>query len=125
MPEADRTFLQMMAVFAEWEARKISERTKSALAQVKAQGRTLGCPTPQIGSAIGVAKIKVKADKYADRVGPIVQDIIRRSGASTMRDIAAALEARGVATPRGNTNWGPTQASNLLKRLNLKEQINA
>ena len=44
MPEADRTFLQMMAVFAEWEARKISERTKSALAQVKAQGRTLGCP---------------------------------------------------------------------------------
>jgi hypothetical protein len=34
-----------------------------------------------------------------------------------MRDIAAALEARGVATPRGNTNWGPTQVSNLLKRI--------
>ncbi len=29
MPEADRTFLQMAAVFAEWEAKKISERTKS------------------------------------------------------------------------------------------------
>ncbi len=33
MPEADRTFLQMAAVFAEWEAKKISERTKSAQAQ--------------------------------------------------------------------------------------------
>jgi len=120
MPEADRTFLQMMAVFAEWEARKISERTKAALAQVKAQGRTLGCPTPEIGSAIGVQVIKVKADKYADKVGPIVRDIIARSGASTLRDIAAALEARGVATPRGNVTWGPTQASNLLKRLNLE-----
>lgn len=61
----------------------------------------------------------IKADKYADRVGPIVRDIIARSGASTLRDIAAALEARGVATPRGNVTWGPTQASNLLKRLNL------
>ena len=47
-----------------------------------------------------------------------VRDIIARSGASTLRDIAAALEARGVATPRGNVTWGPTQASNLLKRLN-------
>jgi hypothetical protein len=61
--------------------------------------------------------IQAKADKYADRVGPIVRDIIRKTGADTMRDIAAALEARGVATPRGNTNWGPTQVSNLLKRI--------
>jgi DNA invertase Pin-like site-specific DNA recombinase len=117
MPEADRTFLQMMAVFAEWEARKISDRTKAALAQVKAQGRSLGCPTPQIGSAIGVAKIQAKADKYAERVGPIVRDIITKSGADTMRDIAAALQARGVATPRGNINWNASQVSNLLKRI--------
>ena len=115
--KAKATFLQMMAVFAEWEARKISERTKAALAQVKAQGRTLGCPTPQIGSAIGVAKIQAKADRYAERVGPIVRDIITKSGADTMRDIAAALQARGVATPRGNTNWNASQVSNLLKRI--------
>lgn len=118
-PEADRTFLQMMAVFAEWEARKISERTKAALAQVKAKGRTLGSPTPQIGSAIGVRRVIDKACAYADRVAPIVRDIIA-SGGGTIRDIAAALEARGVATPRGNMTWGPTQASNLLKRLNLE-----
>jgi DNA invertase Pin-like site-specific DNA recombinase len=117
MPEADRTFLQMMAVFAEWEARKISERTKAALAQVKAQGRTLGSPTPQVGSAVGVAKIQAKADAYAERVGPVVRDIIKRSGASTLRDIAGVLTARNIETPRGNTEWHASQVANLLKRI--------
>lgn len=117
MPEADRTFLQMMAVFAEWEARKIGERTKAALAQVKLQGRKLGCPTPEIGSALGIAKIQAKADRYAERVGPVVREIIRASGASTLRDIAAALTARGIETPRKNINWHPSQVGNLLKRI--------
>lgn len=117
MPEADRTFLQMMAVFAEWEARKISERTKAALAQVKAQGRSLGSPTPEIGSAEGVRVIKAKANAYADKVGPMVRDIIKRSGASTLRDIAEVLTARAVETPRGNTEWHASQVSNLLKRI--------
>ena len=117
MPEADRTFLQMMAVFAEWEARKISERTKAALAQVKAQGRTLGCPTPKVGSAAGIVRIQAKADAYAQRVGPVVRDIMNRCGANTLRDIAAELTMRGIETPRGNTDWRASQVSNLLKRI--------
>jgi DNA invertase Pin-like site-specific DNA recombinase len=117
MPEADRTFLQMMAVFAEWEARKISERTKAALAQVKAKGRKLGSPTPQIGSAIGVAKVQAKADKYADRIGPVVREILAKTGATTLRDIAEVLMARGIDTPRGGCMWNPSQVSNLLKRI--------
>ena len=117
MPEADRTFLQMMAVFAEHEARKISERTKAALAQVKAQGRKLGCPTPQIGSAEGVRVLKAKADAYAEKVGPLVLDIMAKSGAKTLREIAQALTARGVQTPRGNTEWHPSQVSNIIIRI--------
>lgn len=117
MPEADRTFLQMMAVFAEYEAGRISKRTKEALAVVKKQGRKLGSPTPEIGSAEGTKVIVAKADAYAERVGPIVRDIIRKTGASTLRDIAAALTARGVETPRGNQEWAASQVSNLLKRI--------
>lgn len=117
MPEADRTFLQMMAVFAEWEARKISERTKAALAQVKAQGRKLGSPTPEIGSAAGIAKLQAKADKYAERVGPVVREIIAKTGAKTLRDIAEVLQARGIETPRGGCVWHASQVSNLLKRI--------
>jgi DNA invertase Pin-like site-specific DNA recombinase len=117
MPEADRTFLQMMAVFAEYEAKKISERTKAALAQVKAQGRSLGSPTPEIGAAIGTVAIKAKADAYAERVGPVVRDIIAKTGAKTMRDIAEVLQARGIETPRGGSVWHPSQVANLLKRI--------
>jgi DNA invertase Pin-like site-specific DNA recombinase len=117
MPEADRTFLQMMAVFAELEARKISERTKAALAQIKAQGRKLGCPTPELGSAAGIAKLQAKADRYAERVGPVVREIMAKTGAKTLRDIAEVLEARGVETPRGGCVWHPSQVANLLKRI--------
>lgn len=117
MPEADRTFLQMMAVFAEYEAQRISERTTQALQALKRQGKKLGSPNPEIGSAEGVKVIKAQADAYAEKVGPLVRDIIRKSGASTLRDIAAALSARGVETPRGNTEWHPSQVSNLLKRI--------
>ena len=117
MPEADRTFLQMMAVFAEWEARKISERTKAALAQVKAQGRKLGSPTPELGSAAGIAKLQAKADRYAERVGPVVREIIAKTGAKTLRDIAEVLQARGIETPRGGCVWHASQVSNLMKRI--------
>ena len=119
MPHAGTLEFGVRAVVAQHEREEISKRTKQALQAAKARGVVLGCPTPKIGSAAGVLVNKAKADKYADKVGPIVRDIIARSGANTLRDIAAALEARGVATPRGNVTWGPTQASNLLKRLNL------
>jgi DNA invertase Pin-like site-specific DNA recombinase len=117
MPEADRTFLQMMAVFAEYEAKRISERTSQALQALKRSGKVLGSPTPEIGSEIGVRAIQAKADSYANKVAPVVNDIIKKSGASTLRDIAAALKARGIETPRGNHDWNPSQVSNLLKRI--------
>jgi DNA invertase Pin-like site-specific DNA recombinase len=116
-PEASREMLQMRMVFAEWEARKIGERTKAALGELKKQGVKLGSPTPEIGSVAGTKRIIEKADAYADRVGPVVRDIIKKSGAQTLRDIAAALEARGVPTPRGGSEWYPSQVSNLLKRI--------
>jgi len=117
MPEADRTFLQMMSVFSEYEAKRISERTSEALQSLKRKGVKLGSPTPEIGSAAGVQVIKAKADSYAERVGPVVRDIVKKSGAKTLRDIAQALSARGVATPRGNVEWHASQVSNLLKRI--------
>lgn len=117
MPEADRTFLQMMSVFAEYEGRRIGERTKAALDSLKRKGVKLGSPTPENGSKVGVRSIKAKADSYAEQVGPIVRDIIKKTGAQTLRDISEALSAKGVLTPRGNTEWFPSQVSNLLKRI--------
>ena len=119
MPEADRTFLQMAAVFAEWEARKISERTKVALKAAKERGTKLGSPTPSNGSKVGVEALKTKANHYANMIQPIIKDIISKTGASALQDIADALQARGIKTPRGNDVWYPSQVSNLIKRCAL------
>jgi len=116
-PEASREMLQMRMVFAEWEARKIGERTKAALHELKKKGVKLGSPTPEIGSKAGIKRIQDKADAYAERVGPVVRDIIKRTGAQTLREIAQELSYRAVQTPRGNTEWGASQVSNLLKRI--------
>lgn len=116
-PEASREMLQMRMVFAEWEARRIGERTKAALAELKKKGKKLGSPKPEIGSAAGVKRIQDKADAYAERVGPVVREIIRKTGAKTMRDIAQELAYRGVETPRGNVEWHASQVANLLKRI--------
>lgn len=116
-PEASREMLQMRMVFAEWEARKIGERTKAALQELKKKGVKLGSPNPEIGAAAGAKAVIAKADAYAERVGPVVRDIIRKTGAKTLRDIARELSYRGIETPRGNNEWGVSQVSNLLKRI--------
>jgi DNA invertase Pin-like site-specific DNA recombinase len=116
MPEADVTFLQMMAVFAELEARKISERTTAALQALKARGRKLGCPTPERGAAASAIVKATRARAYAQRIAPILADV-KASGAQSLREIAAGLQARHVATPAGSTRWHPQQVSALLDRL--------
>jgi len=74
MPEADKTFLQMMAVFSEYEAKRISQRTTDALQALKRRGVKLGSPTPEIGGAAGTVVIKQKAADFAEKVGPVVRD---------------------------------------------------
>lgn len=129
MPEADRTFLQMAAVFAEWEARKISERTKAALAAARARGRQLGFANPRklphqrTASERGAAGNRVKADTYAANVLPIVEQI-RSSGATSYRAIADALNARGITTARGG-KWHAATVRNICTRKSASLQAAA
>jgi len=115
MPEADRTWLQMSAVFAEWEARKISERTVAALAAAKARGVRLGSPAPSVGSQAGNEVIQQRAQAFAQRVLPIINSI-KSQGMTSLREIAAELSARGVQTARGGSQWHASQVGNLLAR---------
>jgi DNA invertase Pin-like site-specific DNA recombinase len=118
MPHAGTLEFGIRAVVAQHEREEISRRTRAALQAAKARGVRLGSPTPQIGSAAGVAALQAKANTYAEQVGPVVREIIAKSGASTLRDIAAVLQARGIQTPRGSTNWHPSSVSALLQRIN-------
>jgi Recombinase len=51
---------------------------------------------------------------HAANVLPIIREI-RKAGASTLRDIADALNARGIQTARGG-QWHATTVSNVLAR---------
>ena len=113
-PEADRTFLQMVAVFAEWERGKISQRTREALAAAKARGVNLGGPKWKEASALGAATNRKRADHFAANVLPIIKDEQQR-GAHSLRQIAAALTRRGVKTARGG-DWNAAQVRNVLAR---------
>ena len=58
--------------------------------------------------------IEATADQHAANVLPVIQ-AIPRAGATTLREIADALNARGVATARGG-RWYAMTVSNVLGR---------
>lgn len=113
-PDVDPFVLHLYAALAEKERAMISTRTKSALEAARARGTRLG--NPNIGKARekAVATIKVEADRAAGNVLPIIAEI-RKSGATTLRQIADALNARGVPTPRGG-KWYAASVKNVLTR---------
>ena len=107
--------IHLYAAHAEKERHLISERTRVALAQKKAQGVMLGNRTNLAdASAKGVEANRAVADAFAANVLPVVRQI-EASGVKGHRAIAAALNARGVRTARGG-DWHATTVRNLLAR---------
>jgi len=117
MPHAGTLEFGIRAVVAQHEREEISKRTKAALAAAKARGTVLGCPTPEVGSKLGVEAIKAKANAFAFRVAPALQSILAQVG-SNLRDVAAELQLRGIKTARGNETWHPAQVAQLIRRVN-------
>jgi DNA invertase Pin-like site-specific DNA recombinase len=113
-PDVDPFVLHLYAALAEKERALIAGRTKSALAAAKAKGVKLGNPHIEAARVTAVAAIKAEADRSAGNVLPIVAEI-RKSGATTLRAIAEALNARGVPTPRGG-RWHAMSVRNALAR---------
>ncbi len=79
----------------------IGARTEAALAVAKARKMAL-------------ETIRAAADNHAANVLPIIREI-REAGATTLREIADALNARGVATARGG-QWYAMTVRNVLVR---------
>lgn len=119
MPYANRLTIGVMALVAEEEARATSARTKAALAAAKVRGIRLGNPQLRPGdaeTAIGArAAWSAAAAQRAAEVLPYL-DAARRAGATTLQQLADALIARGVRTPRGGEVWRPWQVRRVLDR---------
>lgn len=71
---------------AQWERRIIGERTRAALAAVKARGKQLGRPTSVTPEAVAII------------------EAMRKSGAS-YRAVAETLNRAGTPTPQGGREW--------------------
>ena len=115
MPNASTLEFGIKAIFAQHEREEISKRTKAALAAAVARGVKLGTKSPAISSAAGVAALQANAEQFALTVLPIINDL-KAAGYTSLRQIAAALTERKVATVRGNTNWSASQVSNIIAR---------
>ena len=61
-----------------------------------------------------VASIKSLADQHAANVLPVIREI-QRAGAASLHQVADALNARGITTPRGGA-WYAKSVSNVLAR---------
>jgi DNA invertase Pin-like site-specific DNA recombinase len=112
---ADPFMLHVYAALAEKERAMIADRTRVALAQRKAQGVTLGNRTnlPE-AAAKGAIANKEAADAFAANVLPVVRQI-EASGVKGYRNLAKALNTRGIRTARGG-EWHATTVRNLVTR---------
>jgi DNA invertase Pin-like site-specific DNA recombinase len=93
--------LHLYAALAEKERRLISERTRAALAQRKAQGARLGNRSnASAAAALGRQAQKDEAEQFARNILPVIE-AIKRSRIATLVGIAEALNARGLRSARG------------------------
>jgi DNA invertase Pin-like site-specific DNA recombinase len=113
---AGRMVLSVMASVAEFEGRRISERTKEALAAAKARGVQLGGKRPGTIEENAAAKARATAD--AERLRPVLAPMI--AAGLSLRAMAAALAGAGTVS-RSGAALGPSQVARILQRLGLVE----
>ncbi|WP_426197038.1 recombinase family protein [Massilia sp. DWR3-1-1] len=111
--DTDPFILHLFAALSEKERKLIASRTKSALADLKAQGVQLGNRTNlPAAQALGQARNAEKAAAFAAAILPEIRRL--QAQAMTMAQIAEELNRRGVKTALGRT-WHQSTVSRLLK----------
>lgn len=112
-PHDNAFIIHVKAAMAEEERLKISERTKAALAAAKARGTKLGgFRGVKVDPALGREALRRGAESFKSDLGPVVA-AIRAEGVTSLRSIAATLNARGYRTRRGG-DWSAVQVSRVL-----------
>lgn len=134
MDASGELMVNIMASFAEFEARRISERTKAALAAAKARGARLGNGGAGVaalrryhalrklhgrphhsGAAAASEAASINAGLRAEALSETVRQL-RSQGITSVRALTDVLNARRVPSARGK-DWHPTSVARLLKRL--------
>jgi DNA invertase Pin-like site-specific DNA recombinase len=113
MPDANDLTIHLMAAFAEHEARRISERTKDALAMAKKRGVILG--------AAGAANLKpnvearqASACAFAEKLRGQIDGFKLRQ--LSQRQMVDELNQLGILTAKGG-KWSLIQLQRVIARL--------
>lgn len=110
-PTKDRFMLHLQAAFAEEEGRRISLRTKEALAAAKRRGVNIGAT-----GRVLARRHKAAALKRAHKFRPLF-DRLRHEGVTGPARLVETLNSRGILSPSGIGKWhGPT-VHRILRRL--------
>ncbi len=135
MPSANRLTIHILAAVAEDEARRISQRTKDALAALKARGVKLGSANPKIAAALvghngwakgtqagRLARARLQRNRYSV-VLPLM--IALDEQGNSLTDIARALNSQGFKTTRGTAFTNVQVKRVLQRRMELAGQENS
>lgn len=131
-PHANRLTIQILAVIAEDEARRCSERTKAALQAYKARGGKLGAHLPQCRKLTREARCRgarragevlhaMAQEAYQD-ISPLLKTW--HEDGVTQQEIARKLESLGHTTRRGR-RWSQSQVSRILRLYVLPAKTNS
>lgn len=113
MPEANELTTHLMAAFAQYEAQRISERTRDALAAAKARGVVLG--------ATGPANLRPNIEARQQAAQAFAAGLSRtlnsfKADGLTQRQQVDELNRLGIRTARGG-DWSLMQLQRVLARL--------
>jgi len=112
----------ILAVIAQAEARMISERTKAALAARRRRGHKQGfgmasrAHEQPVAMAKAHAALRRRADDHAATVTPIIAELQEKAAVASLRDLATALDLRGIMTPSGRGKWHPAMVTRIMER---------
>jgi DNA invertase Pin-like site-specific DNA recombinase len=109
-----RLVLTQLAAFAEWEAAKIRERTKAALAAKKARGEPMGIMGKENIKATN-GKRKEQADDFAKSMAAM---LIPLAATMSQRKLVDYLNQHGVKSPTGK-EWRLNSLQNVLNRAKI------
>jgi DNA invertase Pin-like site-specific DNA recombinase len=127
MPQANDMTIHILASVAQGEAKAISDRTRAALQAAKAKGTPLGVHSwkgagkhwevktvASKGNAESAIVRARKAHRFASDISNFIWQAIQ-AGHTSLREIAASLNQRGLTTPRGG-QWTATQVKRVMEQ---------